>query len=79
MRRGAWRLILLQGEGWQGQGVLRGSIALPAAQNATATVEAMAVPKVAGSLPVPQLRLRDVAYEEILEAGHSNDFIMVQQ
>ncbi|KAK9806020.1 hypothetical protein WJX73_006019 [Symbiochloris irregularis] len=37
--------VLLKGEGWQGQGLLRGSVALPASQNATATVEAMAVPK----------------------------------
>lgn len=68
----------MQGEGWQGGGLLRGSVALSAAEHATATVEATAVPEIAGSLTVPQLRLRDVAYEEIFEAGHSNDYIIVQ-
>ena len=58
--------------------MLRGSVALPATEHGTATVEATAVPDVAGSLTVPQLRLRDIAFEEIFEAGHSNDYIIVQ-
>lgn len=68
----------MQGEGWHGEGVLRGSVPLPADPQATATVEATAVPEVAGSLTVPQLNLRDVPYEETFEAGHSNDYIIVQ-
>ena len=53
-------------------------MALPGEAHGTATVEATAMPEVAGSLTVPQLRLRDVAYEEVFEAGHSNDYIIVQ-
>lgn len=38
---------------------------------AVATVEATWVPLVAGTLPVPELRLGDVEYQEVFDVGLS--------
>ena len=46
-----------------------GCVALPADAGSVATVEASWTAQTTGSLPAPQLRLRDVAQQEVHGAG----------
>ena len=74
--RGLQCHALLQGEGWQPTGVRAGCVGL-LAQGGTATVEASWVPTIAGSLPVPEIHLRDVSHQEVFDAGSNNEFIQI--
>ena len=47
------------------------------AEGGTATVEASWVPIVAGTLPAPELHLRDVSHQEAFDTGANTDFINV--
>ena len=47
------------------------------ADKATATVEASWLPITAGSLPAPELHLRDEAHQETFDIGANTEFINV--
>ena len=53
-----------------------GCVAL-SVETATATVEASWLPITAGSLPAPELHLRDETHQETFDLGASTEFINV--
>ncbi len=57
-------------------GMRAGCVGL-SAEGGTATVEASWVPIIAGTLPAPELRLRDVSHQEAFDTGANTDFINV--
>ena len=69
--------VLVQGDGWRGEAVLRGSVLIAATPGATATVEAAWVADQAGSLSVPHLWLKDVPHEEVFDVGARSDYVNV--
>lgn len=69
-------IICLQAEGWQPTGSRAGCVSL-SAEGGTATIEASWLPTIAGTLPVPEIHLRDVSHQEVFDAGSSTEFINV--
>ena len=70
-------VTVVQGDGWRGEAVLRGSVLIAATPGATATVEAAWVADQAGSLSVPHLWLKDVPHEEVFDVGARSDYVNV--
>ena len=66
----------MQGEGWQPLGVRAGCVSLTPSTG-TATIEASWVPTLTGTLPAPELHLRDISHQEIFDAGSSTEFIQI--
>ena len=58
-----------QEENWKPVGRRGGSVTIESYDGALATVEAMWMPIVPGTLPVPSLRLIDCAYQECFDVG----------
>ncbi|KAA6429143.1 MAG: peroxiredoxin 6 [Trebouxia sp. A1-2] len=63
-------------EGWRPMGMRAGCVGL-SAEGGTATVEASWVPIIAGTLPAPELHLRDVSHQEAFDTGANTEFINV--
>lgn len=63
--------LALQSDHWRPLGWRQGGVTLAGHPGAVATVEATWVPLAAGTLPVPALRLNDVAYQEVFDVGLS--------
>lgn len=63
--------IFAEGDAWRPLGRRTGTVVLDAEDGSLATVEATLVPLVGGTVPVPLLRLQDVAYQEVFDVGTS--------
>lgn len=63
--------LALQSDHWRPLGWRQGGVTLAGHPGAVATVEATWVPLASGTLPVPALRLSDVAYQEVFDVGLS--------
>ena len=71
-----WMLVTLQAEGWRPSGSRAGCVGL-SAEGGTATIEASWVPITAGTLPAPELHLRDISHQEAFDIGANTEFINV--
>ncbi len=68
--------MYVQVEGWHPLGMRAGCVGL-SAEGGTATIEASWVPITAGTLPAPELHLRDVSHQEAFDVGANTEFINV--
>ena len=70
--------IVAEGDSWRPLGRRAGAVVLEAHDGALATIEATWVPVAGGALPVPTLRLHDVAYQETFDVGSGGaNYVMV--
>lgn len=63
--------VQAESDHWRPLGWRQGGVTLAGHPGAVATVEATWVPLASGTLPVPALRLSDVAYQEVFDVGLS--------
>ena len=68
--------VYVQVEGWRPLGMRAGCVGL-SAEGGTATIEASWVPITAGTLPAPELHLRDLSHQEAFDIGTNTEFINV--